>query len=129
MNGFDSLLEPPISTRMANIAVATTSDETLQRLRVVFDQFMTTLADNEEIGMALTSFGVSHTIHVETVAALGPNLLRVSGSEHGVPVELVQHITQLNFLLMRVKPISPDGVPRRAIGFVSQSPQPDNSSG
>ena len=129
MNGFDSLLEPPISTRMANIAVATTSDETLLRLRVVFDQFMTTLADNEEIGLVLTSFGVSRTIHVERIAALGPVLLRISGTENGAPVELVQHITQLNFLLMRVKPTSPDGVPRRAIGFVSHSPQPDSSSG
>lgn len=94
--------------------------KTVKRLAIVFDSYMNTLADNEEIGMALASFGTQHTIHLESISALVPNLIQISGMEEGHRVELVQHISQLSFLLIRVKPTSPDGVPRRKIGFSSE---------
>ena len=98
-------------------AIASTAGEVVKKLQIVFDRFAATLADNEEIGIALASFGVQHTVHVESVTALGPNLILIAGQEDGNQVELVQHISQLNFLLIRVKPNASDGVPRRTIGF------------
>ena len=120
MDNMESLLAVPMESRMANLAAASSAAEMIKRLANVFNHFMASLSENEEIGVALASFGVQHTIHVEGVRALGPNLIQISGTESGNRVELVQHTSQLSFLLVRVKPTSPGGVPRRKIGFATE---------
>lgn len=111
-------IPPPVN--LSYVPSPLSADEVVKRLANVFEQFMSTLADNEEIGMALASFGVEHTIHVQSVRALGPSLICITGFENGAQVQLVQHLSQLSFLLIRVEPASPDGIPRRKIGFAAE---------
>lgn len=98
-------------------ALASTAGEVCRRLQSVFDAFMTSLKPDEEIGVALASFGVVHQISVETVRAVGPNLLQIDGDENGRSVSLVQHVSQLSFLLVPLKVSSLEEKPRRIIGF------------
>lgn len=102
------------------IAASSVASEVSKRLESVFSDYMQTLKDNEEIGVALASFGVCRQIAVETVRAYDPNILAIDGYEDGQKVTLVQHISQLNFLLIPL-PISSDaGKARRKIGFYSE---------
>ena len=100
------------------IAIASTADEAVEILKTVFADFENSLNPDEEIGLALTSFGAVRQIIVNRVIALSPALLQISGFENDVPVSLVQHHSQLNFLLIPVKKATPEA-PRRLIGFRS----------
>ncbi len=62
-------------------------------------------------------FTANEIIHIDDVGYWGPDIIRFYGNtSDGHPVELMQHISQLNVLLMAVKPVAE---PRR-IGFVLQ---------
>ena len=98
------------------IQIASTAVEVCKRLKNVFLSFENGLNPDEEIGLVLTSYGAVRQIVVCSVVALGPNLLVISGIENSLGVTLVQHISQLSFLLVPVKKSAPDE-PRRKIGF------------
>ncbi|MCL2810408.1 MAG: DUF6173 family protein [Clostridia bacterium] len=98
------------------IAIASTAPEVCKRLQVVFMEFEKRLRDEEEIGIVLASFGVVHELNVRRVAALGPNLLFIGGIENGRDVTLIQHVSQLSFLLAPQPKVAPDA-PRPKIGF------------
>ena len=100
----------------AQIAMDSTADEVCARLENVFQEFEEALKPDEEIGLALSSFGAIRQIIVLGVIACGPNMLIIKGEENGHPVSLVQHISQMNFLLIAVPRACPDE-PRRKIGF------------
>lgn len=98
------------------IAIASTASEACKNIQAVFEAFERSINPDEEIGLALSSFGVQHQIIVERVSALGVNLIVIRGIENGVSVSLVQHLSQLSFLLIPVKKAQPEA-PRRKIGF------------
>jgi hypothetical protein len=57
---------------------------------------------------------------VKEIDYSGYNLICFYGEHtNGKPLELIQHIQQLNFLLMVVSKVEPE-VPKRKIGFVGQ---------
>ena len=112
-----SVLQRPINT-VPTILTATHAEQVLDRLRVVISEFMETIRPDQEIAIALASFGQSHTIRVESIKALGPNLIAFSGLEDNRRVQLVQHVSQLNFLLSAEPAVSQ--VPRRTIGFQAE---------
>lgn len=67
--------------------------------------------------MALAHLGVTTTIMVDSIGYIGYNLIvfrRVNNS--GKPLELIQHINQLDFLLTVVPKPTPQA-PKRLIGF------------
>ena len=77
--------------------------------------FQAGLSDVEEIGIKLANFGEAAQIHIRSITFKNPNLIEfhgVNADDH--EVTLVQHISQLNFLLVAVKPIEDE--PYR-IGF------------
>ena len=79
-------------------------------------EFEAGLDSDHEIGARLVSFGSAITIHVQSVGYARPSLMTFSGvSEKGDKVQLVQHISQLSFLLVAVKKIG--DTPYR-IGFI-----------
>ena len=83
----------------------------IQRVR----SFENNLGDDEEVGLQLANFGVAAQIHIRSIGYKNPNLIEFHGvnpDEH--EVTLVQHISQLNFLLVAVKPLEEE--PYR-IGF------------
>lgn len=70
------------------------------------DLFQKTLGDLEEIGLQLANFGIAAQIHIRSIGYQNPNLIEFSGvNADGHEVTLVQHISQLNFLLIAVKPL------------------------
>ncbi|MGN7471651.1 DUF6173 family protein [Brevibacillus sp. SAFN-007a] len=89
-----------------------------KRLIQMIAEFELALDEQHEVGMRLVSFGQSVTLRVEGIGYFNPSLIRFFGTtEAGVPVELIQHISQISFLLMAVKKVDPDTPPKR-IGFM-----------
>ena len=81
--------------------------------------FEETLDDDHEVILKLTSFGQSITLSVTEIGYANPSTLFFYGYIGESPATLIQHISQLNFLLLATKKADPDQPPRRiAIGFV-----------
>ncbi|WP_207652686.1 DUF6173 family protein [Desulfosporosinus sp. FKA] len=90
------------------------------RLIKMINDFDEKLNQTEEVGVRLVTFGQSITFSVEDIGYWNPSLIRFYGQlEDGTPVELVQHVTQISFLLMALKRKNPDE-PKRKIGFRSE---------
>ena len=76
------------------------------------------LTDIEDVAVSVVQFNQSITIFVDSIGYIGYNLVRFGGKDSsGKPMELIQHISQLNFLLTVVPKPEPE-VPKRKIGFV-----------
>lgn len=99
------------------IAAASTASEVCKRLKRIVNSFMASLNSEQEVGIQLVSFGATHQIAVECISAVGPNLLVFKGMEGNLPMTLVQHVSQLSFLLVPLPVSQPDAAPRRKIGF------------
>lgn len=112
-------VNPTLPTVLEN-AKASTASEVCKRLETIVNNFMATLDPREEVGVALSSFGAAHLIAVTGFRAMGPNLLVITGTEGEQPVTLVQHVSQLSFLLVPIKLASSETEPRRTIEFQSK---------
>lgn len=80
------------------------------------ESFEAELDDEHEVGVRLASFGSVLIFHAEKIGFSRPNLITFYGvTEEGDRVQLIQHVSQLNFLLRAVK--RQENKPRR-IGFL-----------
>ena len=76
------------------------------------------LSNTEDVAMSIVQFNQSITILVKEIGYIGYTLVCFHGEDtSGKPLELIQHVQQLNFLLM-VVPKPEIAVPKRTIGFV-----------
>ncbi len=76
------------------------ANEFYERLVEYIYDFEQELNDEEEVGARLVSFGESVLIHVERIGYYNPSLISFYGTnEHGKPLQLIQHVTQISFLL------------------------------
>ena len=97
--------------------VAKSAKGLLARLAASIKEFEASLDPDVEVGINLASFGQAIQIHVKAIGYIDPNLIVIDGfTGASEPVRLVQHMTQLNFLLMKLPRLAPD-VPRQPIGF------------
>ncbi|WP_432774886.1 DUF6173 family protein [Brevibacillus gelatini] len=88
-----------------------------KRLIQMIAEFELALDEQHEVGMRLVSFGQNVTLRVDGIGYYNPSLIRFFGTtEAGAPVELIQHVSQISFLLMAVKKADPANPPKR-IGF------------
>ena len=88
-------------------------EQLIQRVQ----NFEALLDQEHEVGMRLVSFGKSTEFSVARIGYLNPSLLWFEGTlPDGSAVELVQHVSQINFLLIKLKRQSPQE-PRCPIGF------------
>lgn len=79
------------------------------------------LPDTEDVAMSIVQFNQTITILVKEIGYIGYNLVCFHGEDtSGKPLELIQHVQQLNFLLMVVSKPEPE-VPKRTIGFVGSA--------
>lgn len=79
-------------------------------------EFEAGLDQEHEVGARIVQFGSSMQIHVQRVGYTTPSLITFSGrTSEGDPVQLIQHVSQLSFLLVSLKKI--DDQPYR-IGFI-----------
>ena len=79
-------------------------------------EFEADLDQNHEIAIRLASFGTSILMAVEDVSYQNPDMLYFYGKVNGEEAQLIQHTSQLNFLLLAVQKPDPQKPPRR-IGF------------
>lgn len=96
-------------------AALTYSDTQFEILKRYIQDFEATLDKDHEVGLMLTHFGQSVTMVVEEIGYEESVLMVFRGTVNGTPATLIQHVSQLNFLLTSV-PCEPD-VPKRKIGF------------
>jgi len=86
-----------------------------ERLIKSINSFEEKLDDEHEIGGRLVNFGPNHTFHIEDVGYWGPDFVIFHGTNpEGQPLELIQHISQVNVLLVAMKKL---GEKPRRIGF------------
>jgi hypothetical protein len=92
-----------------------------KRLMKWINDFNASLDDKHEVGLRLVSFGQTVTFHLQDLGYWDPSLISFSGTtETGEPVELIQHVSQISILLMKMQRLQPEK-PKVPIGF--HSPQ------
>lgn len=79
-------------------------------------EFESGLDENEEVALQLASFGQSIVMQVTDIGYHNPSLISFYGYVNNQQSQLIQHISQLSFLLTSVRKSDPEKPPRR-IGF------------
>ncbi|WP_128751455.1 DUF6173 family protein [Desulfosporosinus sp. HMP52] len=89
----------------------------------IYDQiveFDSKLDNDKQVAVRLVNFGQSVTFVVNGLGYSNPSLIRFSGTmPNGSPVELIQHVSQISFLLtssLRDNPTEP----KQEIGFKTE---------
>lgn len=95
------------------------ADQFHYRLICWINDFHRQLDDEHEVGGQLASFGRFIEFHFTDISYWNPSLISFIGKlEDGSPVELVQHVSQINILLIKKKRLNPEE-PKRPIGFAA----------
>lgn len=80
-------------------------------------EFDSNLDSTKQVAVQLVSFGQTVTFNVEKLGYSDPSLIYFFGTlPDGNPVQLVQHISQISFLLLASNRENPEE-PKRPIGF------------
>jgi len=78
--------------------------EVCETLKRYVEEFEHTLDEEHEVGVRLASFGGVVLFHAQQIGFSKPNVITFYGvTEEGDKVQLIQHVSQLNFLLKSVK--------------------------
>ncbi len=95
------------------------ADWKYEKLQEQIEEFQDNLSDDVDVCVQLASFGASTIMQVTNIGYQNPDILYFYGYINGNEAQLIQHMSQLSFLLMTVKKEEPDRPPRR-IGFVAE---------
>ena len=83
-------------------------------------EFQNNLDNEQELAVMLCNFGQSIMLYVTDVSYINSNLICFEGFiSGGQEAKLIQHISQINFLLKAAPKSDPNNPPRR-IGFVNE---------
>lgn len=114
----------PTDFKFTNPLFASESHDVL--LKVIKD-FEDDLDNEHEVGIRLVTFGNNTVFHVDYIGYYNPTLVVFYGTlDDGTSVQLVQHVSQLNILLVAAKRLDPSK-PKKRIGF-SQEESEDESA-
>jgi len=95
------------------------ASEFYTRLVEWINGFDASLDMGHEVGVRLVSFGQAVVFHLEDIGYWDPSLISFRGrTTDDEPVELIQHVSQISILLMKVPRKNP-GEPKKPIGFHS----------
>lgn len=108
-----SKLPTYISPRTDHLA-----DWNYEKIMVELKKFENTLDEEHEIALKLTSFGSSVTMNVTSIGYQNPNMLYFYGYVNGYKAQLIQHVSQLNFLIASCER-QDKSIPARRIGFTN----------
>jgi|SRR5882762_4340266 len=101
-------------------AEANYASEFHKRLMKWINTFDAALDQEHEVGVRLVSFGQTVIFHLDNIGFWNPSLICFKGvTDDGSPVELIQHVSQISVLLMKLPRKDPQK-PKRRIGFVSE---------
>jgi Family of unknown function (DUF6173) len=110
---------PSSTNRLVTHAEDNYASEFHKRLVKWINNFDASLDEKHEVGIRLVSFGQTVTFHLQNLGYWNPSLISFTGTmESGAPVELIQHVSQISILLMKVERKDPDK-PKRPIGFTA----------
>lgn len=91
------------------------ADEQFEILKRYVQEFERSLDAEHEVGIMMTNFGQSVLMYVQQITYEDPVLMIFKGYVNGREATLIQHISQLSFMLTSVEK-EPDR-PKRQIGF------------
>jgi hypothetical protein len=98
-------------------AEANRASEFHKRLTKWLADFDAALDEAHEVGVRLVNFGQSVVFHLTDVGYWNPSLMSFSGeTDAGEPVQLIQHVSQISILLMKL-PRKDPSTPKRPLGF------------
>jgi hypothetical protein len=102
----------------ASEAALSPAESTYRRLMKYIGQFEMQLDRDHEIGGRFVSFGDDTHFHIADVGYWNPDIITFDGFDQtGNRVKLIQHVSQLNVLLVAVRKTTPPAEPPRRIGF------------
>ena len=108
-------LKPQKSDLLANQNHAS---EFYKRLVSMINDFNKSLDSENEVGMQICNFGQKITVYIKDISYWNPSLIIFTGIDldSGNQVQLIQHVSQLNILLVKL-PKKNKEEPKRPIGF------------
>lgn len=82
--------------------------------------FDKSLDAEHEVGVKLVTYGNSYQFYLTNLGYHNPYLIFFYGElSDGSPIQLIQHVSQINFVLIKLKKINPEK-PKRTIGFITE---------
>ncbi len=103
----------------ADQATLHAAEEVFNHLVTRVKDFQASLPEHHELGIQLANFGAERAVHVRGMGYRNPNIIEFYGLLDGrTQVAVVQHVSQLNFMLVAVPPV-PEQPPYR-IGFAAE---------
>jgi hypothetical protein len=102
-------------------AEANYASEFHKRLAKWISDFDAGLDEAHEVGVRLVNFGQTVVFHLESMGYWNPSLITFSGrTDDGNPVDLIQHVSQISVLLMKL-PRQDPSTPKHPIGFATEA--------
>ncbi|MBL8835782.1 MAG: hypothetical protein JNL66_06030 [Alphaproteobacteria bacterium] len=96
---------------------------TYKRLVAYIVQFERNLDADHEVAGRMVSFGTTVQFHIVDVGYWNPDIITFDGvDQSGNVMKLIQHVSQLNVLLIAARKLQPAAEPRR-IGFLLEHKQ------
>jgi hypothetical protein len=125
---YSALLKVPDYSALRNpahdIIQANLASQFRERLAKWITEFDATLDQEHEVGVRLVTFGQTVVFHLESLGYSNPSLILFRGHlEDGSPVELIQHVSQISVLLMKL-PREDPSKPKQPVGFCAPTPEP-----
>ena len=94
----------------------TMADRQYEIIALAINEFEKDLDDNSEVALNLTHFNQNITMSVTDLGYSNPSLIHYYGYVNDQYSELIQHVSQINFLLTS-RPKSDPTKPPRRIGY------------
>lgn len=89
------------------------------QFKIIMDtikQFEVRIDDEHEVAIKVTMLGGTNMFSISEIDFFEPSTIHYKGWVNGQPAELLQHVSQMNFLLLAVPKAVPEK-PKAAIGF------------
>ncbi|NEQ36287.1 MAG: hypothetical protein F6K40_08325 [Okeania sp. SIO3I5] len=110
-----------LTKRFTDFYSANCASNLAEQLYSEMQKFDSNLDTEHEVGGKLVSFGESITFHVSGISYRNPSLIIFYGfTENGEPVKLMQNVSQISLLLIRLPKLKPEK-PKRKIGFIQNN--------
>src|ERR1017187_9887626 len=111
---------PALRNPLVEAAEANYASEFHKRLTKWIGDYDAALDQAHEVGLRLVSFGQTVVFHLTGIGFWNPSLISFTGvMEDGSPVELIQHVSQISVLLLKLVRKDPSK-PKRPIGFAPE---------
>lgn len=107
----------PILSQPIGALATTEADSALEIIQKHVRMFQASLDQKHDVGIMLTNFGTSVLMEVREVTASGSRFIIFKGFVNGSYSTLIQHVSQLNFLLTAIP--KAEDKPKNVIGFTA----------